>query len=155
MGQEIERKYLVAADDWHGEVKSSTHIVQGYLTTQAKATVRVRIRDERAYLTIKGQPTGIARAEYEYEIPAADARAMLADLAEPGVIDKRRNLVPYAGYLWEVDVFSGANEGLVMAEVELSDPDEDPQLPSWVGAEVTDDPRYLNSSLSQRPFTTW
>lgn len=155
MGHEIERKYLVGSESWRTGVTSATHLVQGYLTTGPQVTVRVRIAGERAYLTIKGQSEGISRAEFEYPIPVPDAEVMLATLAQPGVIDKVRHLVPHAGRTWEVDVFAGDNAGLIVAEVELESDQAHVELPEWVGSEVSGDPRYYNSELSRNPYSSW
>jgi adenylate cyclase len=149
MGQEIERKFLVVSDAWQAAAVGSTLLRQGYLSSNAKATVRVRSRDDaEAVLTLKGQVQGITRAEYEYDIPIADARELLA-LAEPHVIDKRRHLVPFGGLMWEVDVFGGRHAGLVLAEIELDSEDQAVILPDWVGAEVSRDDRYSNASLAR------
>lgn len=149
MGQEIERKFLVVSDEWRRAATGSALLRQGYLSSNAKATVRVRTKDDsRAVLTLKGETTGISRAEYEYEIPIAEARELLA-MAEPHVIEKRRYLVPYAGLIWEVDVFEGRHAGLVVAEVELLSENQVVALPDWVGAEVSHDDRYNNASLSR------
>ncbi len=154
MGVEIERKYLVVGDAWRAQVVSSTRIVQGYLA-RGEVTVRARIRGDRAYLTIKGRSQGIARSEFEYEIPVPDAEAMLTELAEGPVVEKTRHLIDVGGHTWELDVFAGANEGLVMAEIELSDADEQFDLPQWAGEEVSDDPRYYNVNLAREPFSQW
>jgi len=154
MGVEIERKYLVEGDSWRGQIVSATRIVQGYLA-RGDVTVRARIRGDRAYLTVKGRSQGIARSEFEYEIPVADAETMLAELADGPVVEKTRNLVEVGGHTWELDVFAGANEGLVMAEIELADADEQFDLPQWAGAEVSDDPRYYNVNLAREPFSQW
>jgi adenylate cyclase len=154
MGVEIERKYLVAGDSWRSQVVSATRIVQGYLA-RGDVTVRARIRGERAYLTIKGRSQGIARSEFEYEIPVPDAEAMLTELAEGPVVEKTRHLIDVGGHTWELDVFAGANEGLVMAEIELADADEQFDLPQWAGEEVSDDPRYYNVNLAREPFSQW
>lgn len=149
MAQEIERKFLVISEGWKALADSSALLRQGYLSSNAKATVRVRTwDDQKARLTLKGASKGIVRAEYEYEIPMADALEMLA-MAEPHVLEKRRYLVPFEGLLWEVDVFEGRHAGLIMAEVELDTADQAVVLPDWVGAEVTDDDRYYNASLSR------
>ncbi len=155
MAVEIERKFLVVGDQWRHDVEQSTHIVQGYLASAGRATVRVRIKGDDAFLTIKGRTEGISRSEYEYQIPVEDAQAMLAELAQGPVVDKVRHLVPSAGHMWELDVFAGDNEGLVMAEVELSSDDEAVDLPAWAGAEVSDDDRYYNVNLAVRPYRTW
>jgi adenylate cyclase len=149
MGEEIERKFLVLSDDWRALVESSSLLRQGYLSSNAKATVRVRTWDDQlARLTLKGAARGLVRAEYEYEIPMADAVELLA-MAEPHVVEKRRYLVPFGGLTWEVDVFEGRHAGLVIAEVELARADQQVDLPNWIGREVSDDDRYNNASLSR------
>lgn len=149
MAQEIERKFLVTGDSWKALVESSSLLRQGYLSSNAKATVRVRSwDDERAALTLKGKASGMTRAEYEYDIPMDDAREML-EMAQPHVLEKRRHLVPFGGLTWEVDVFEGRHDGLVIAEVELTSEQQVVDLPDWVGTEVTDDNRYYNASLSR------
>lgn len=149
MGQEIERKFLVVSDDWRASATSSALLRQGYLSSNAKATVRVRSEDDRsAVVTLKGAVSGLSRAEYEYEIPVADARELL-EMAKPHVIEKRRYVVPFGGLTWEVDVFEGRHAGLVIAEVELEREDQHVEQPGWLGREVTDDERYYNASLSR------
>lgn len=149
MAEEIERKFLVRSDDWQALAQSSSLLRQGYLSSNAKATVRVRTWDDRiARLTLKGAVRGMVRAEYEYDIPMPDALEMLA-MAEPHVLEKRRHLVPFGGLTWEIDVFEGRHAGLVIAEVELDSEDQQVELPEWVGQEVTDDDRYYNASLSR------
>jgi adenylate cyclase len=149
MATEIERKFLVTGDGWRKLVTQQTQFRQGYLSSNAKATVRVRSMDDaKAYLTIKGASRGMSRAEYEYPLPIADAREMLA-MAEPHVIEKTRHLVPFGGLVWEVDVFVGHHEGLLMAEVELTSEDQHVAIPDWIGREVTGDDRYYNASLSR------
>jgi len=151
MGIEIERKFLVRSDGWRDGVTSSSALQQGYLSSNAKATVRVRTKDdEHGMLTLKGAAEGIARSEFEYAIPIEDARELL-EMARPNVVLKRRYLVPYAGFVWEVDVFDGAHAGLVLAEVELEAVDQFVPLPDWVGTEVSHDDRYANASLSRTP----
>lgn len=156
MGVEIERKFRVRAG-WRPD-GAGEEIAQGYLSSVPERTVRVRLRGGRGYLTVKGKNGGAdaaRRAEFEYEIPAADARALLA-LAEPGVIEKERFLVPAAdGHTWEVDVFHGENEGLVVAEIELGAEDEPFARPDWIADEVTGDARYYNSSLARTPYRLW
>ena len=156
MGVEIERKFRVRAG-WRPD-GAGEEIAQGYLCSVPERTVRVRLRGGRGYLTVKGKNGGAdaaRRAEFEYEIPAADARALLA-LAEPGVIEKERCLVPMAdGHTWEVDVFHGENEGLVVAEIELGAEDEPFARPDWLADEVTGDARYYNSSLARPPYRLW
>jgi adenylate cyclase len=149
MATEIERKFLVAGEGWRSLVTKRIAIRQGYLSSNAKATVRVRSRDDReAFITLKGAVSGMSRAEYEYEIPIEDARELLV-MAEPHVLEKHRHLVPFSGLTWEIDEFGGRHQGLVIAEVELTREDQQVQLPGWIGREVTDDNRYYNASLSR------
>ncbi|MGB7983433.1 MAG: CYTH domain-containing protein [Candidatus Nanopelagicales bacterium] len=155
MGIEVERKFLVTGDAWRAQVDSATRIVQGYLAQTDTATVRVRVRGERGYVTIKGASVGIARSEFEYEIPVPDAMTMLDTLAQGPVIDKVRHLVPVGRHMWEVDVFGGANAPLVMAEVELADAAEEFVTPDWAGQEVSADSRYFNVNLARSPYSTW
>jgi adenylate cyclase len=154
MGIEIERKFLVRGDGWRAQASSATRFSQGYLSRDPARTVRVRIAGERAFLTIKGQTTGATRAEYEYAIPVADARQLLA-LSDGPVVDKIRHLCEVDGMTWEVDEFLGANAGLVVAEIELQSEDQRFTRPAWLGAEVTGDGRYVNANLAVRPFTGW
>ena len=128
--------------------------MQGYLCSSGGNTVRVRLRDDKAYLTIKGPTNGLSRFEWEKEIPADDARALMA-LCQGGLIDKTRYLVPFGGHTFEVDEFYGDNEGLTVAEVELGSEDEAFEKPGWLGEEVSDDPRYRNSHLLTAPYKTW
>ncbi|RYE57467.1 MAG: CYTH domain-containing protein, partial [Hyphomicrobiales bacterium] len=143
------RKFLVASEEWRQAVESSARLQQGYLSSSAKATVRVRIYDDReAVLTLKGKTEGISRAEFEYPIPLDDARQLM-DMAKPHIVEKRRYHVPFAAHLWEVDVFEGQHAGLILAEVEMQSADEHVDLPAWVGLEVSEDDRYANASLSR------
>lgn len=151
MPVEIERKFLVTSGRWRAGARASA-IRQGYLCLGESATVRIRIADATAFITVKGRTEGISRAEYEYSIPVPDAEAMLETLCARRIIEKTRYAVEHAGKLWTVDVFEGDNDGLVMAEVELSGPDEVVHLPDWVGQEVTSDPRYRNSALVNAPL---
>ena len=155
MAQETERKFLLAGD-FRPYAVEAIPITQGYLCTDPERTVRVRMRGEVAYLTIKSAPDkrGWSRYEFEQQIPAADARELLG-MCVGNRIEKVRHIVPYGGQTWEVDVFGGANEGLVVAEVELRDENESIQVPEWVGREVTGDARYYNSALSVRPYKEW
>ena len=155
MGVEVERKFLVCGEAWRAEVTASTRIVQGYLAQTESATVRVRVKGEKGFLTVKGVSVGIARSEFEYEVPVADALAMLEELAQGPVIDKVRHLVPVGAHVWEVDVFAGDNAPLVMAEVELAGAEESFVRPDWAGAEVSDDQRYFNVNLARTPYSTW
>lgn len=153
MGREIERKYLVTAA-WvpQGE---GTHFQQGYLSSQKERVVRVRIEGDRAKLTIKGVTTGVTRAEFEYDLPLEDARILLDQLCERPLIDKHRHVERHGGHTWEIDVFHGDNDGLVLAEVELASEDEAVALPPWAGPEVSGDPRYFNSNLLKTPYKSW
>jgi len=150
VGTEIERKFLVA-DPSVVDGRPGSVIRQGYLSREPSRTVRVRRRGDQGFVTIKGANVGARRSEWEYEIPAAEADEMLA-LCEGPILDKTRYLIDVAGRTWEVDVFRGANEGLVMAEVELDAEDAVVDLPAWAGLEVTDDPRYYNANLSRHPM---
>lgn len=154
MGIEIERKFLVHADRLP-VLPPGERIVQGYVPALNRVTVRVRLRGNRAWLTLKGPTTGISRSEFEYEIPVADAEAMLAELCQAGVIEKTRHEILHAGQRWELDVFAGANAGLLLAELELPSEDEPFALPDWVGEDVSSDLRYSNQALMQTPWTTW
>ena len=152
---EIERKFLVCGE-FKDKATSFTHIRQAYLNKEGGRTVRVRIRDEKAYLTIKGPSLdgGLSRFEWEKEIPVKDAEQLMLLRVTP-VVDKRRYLVPFAGHTFEVDEFYGDNEGLTLAEVELSAPDETFERPDWLGQEVTGDRRYSNSHLARHPYKEW
>ena len=155
MGTEIERKFLLKSDDWRNEVTESTRLVQGYLLRGDKSAVRVRIKDDVAELNIKHTQDGINRLEYEYEIPLADAREILDEVAQKPLIDKTRHHVVHDGHLWEIDEFYGENAGLVVAEIELARADEPFEKPAWLGQEVSLDQRYYNSNLSKLPYTQW
>lgn len=155
MGVEVERKFLVSDDSWRDGVTTSTRIVQGYIAQTPSATVRVRVKGDKGFLTVKGLSVGVSRSEFEYEVPVPDALAMLAELAQGPVIDKVRHLVPVGGHVWEVDVFAGDNTPLIMAEVELASADEPFERPGWAGLEVSDDQRYFNVNLARSPYSTW
>ena len=152
MAAEIERKFLVK-EGWRPQTEG-VRIAQGYLSSVPERTVRVRIKGEKGFLTVKGRNEGIRRAEFEYEIPLLDAETMLT-LCEQPLIEKRRCLVPYGGFTWEVDVFAGANEGLIVAEIELPQEDAVFEKPDWIGQEVSGDVRYYNSSLIHHPYREW
>jgi adenylate cyclase len=154
VGQEIERKFLVSDDGWRAAATSSTPMRQGYLASDENRTVRVRVAGDRAFVTIKGRAVGLVRPEFEYEIPAADGEALMA-LCLPSPVVKTRHLVPHAEHVWEVDVFEGANAGLIVAEVELQRADERVDLPSWVGDEVSHESRYTNARLAAQPWAQW
>ena len=154
MPQEIERKFLIRGEGWR-DTGAGTPYRQGYLSTVPERTVRVRLIRDRGYLTVKGIAVGATRAEYEYEIPAGEAGEMLDNLCERPLIEKTRYRIEYQGLVWEVDEFEGDNAGLIIAEVELDEEDQDIMLPDWVGKEVTGDSRYHNASLIAAPYTTW
>jgi len=156
MAQEIERKFLVLDDSYKHEAFAKSHIRQGYICSERGRTVRVRIKDERAYFTIKGpsENGGLSRYEFEQEIPFDDAQQLM-QLCEPGIIDKTRWLVKSGDHTFEVDEFHGENDGLVVAEVELESEQDTPIIPHFIGKEVTGDRRYYNSQLRQRPYTSW
>ncbi|MFQ6604012.1 MAG: CYTH domain-containing protein [Fidelibacterota bacterium] len=154
MKTEIERKYLVAGNAWRNE-QQRVFIRQGYLSLDRERTVRVRLADDRGFLTIKGSATGITRPEYEYTIPSEDARFLIEHLCLKPLIEKYRYTVEYAGAQWSVDEFLGVNAGLVVAEIELKTEDQDITLPDWVVEDVTNDPKYLNVQLTQNPYLDW
>ena len=154
--EEIERKFLVTSIDFIAQSNNKNRIVQGYLNSNPSRTVRVRIKGAKGFLTIKGKgnASGTTRFEWETEIAVAEAELLL-QLCEKGIIDKIRYEILVGKHTFEVDVFSGENQGLIMAEVELSEENEFFEKPNWLGIEVTGDKRFLNSYLSENPFTTW
>jgi adenylate cyclase len=161
MPLEIERKFLVTSDAWRAQAHKVVPMAQGYLNDVAsvdsgamKASVRVRIQGDAAYLNLKSRELGHTRQEFDYAIPVADARALLA-LSVGGLVDKRRHYVEVAGWLWEVDEFLGDNAGLVVAEIELPAADAAFEKPAWAGREVTDSGRYYNLALATRPYSQW
>ena len=154
MGVEIERKFLLTNEGWRGQ-GHPTLMRQGYLVADPVRTVRVRIEGERAVITIKGKSTGASRGEWEYEIPVPDATELLDGLCEQPQVEKIRHRIAHAGHTWEVDEFLGLNAGLVVAEIELGAEDEAFEKPDWIGAEVTGDKRYYNSSLIRMPYSRW
>jgi CYTH domain-containing protein len=155
MAVEIERKFLLRSDAWKSTVTASRHLCQFYLSREKRASIRVRIRDDKAAsLTIKSTEPGLRRDEFEYAIPLEDAKSLMA-LKDGTIIEKTRYIVPAESLCWEIDAFSGANEGLIVAEVELATEDQIAALPDWVGDEVTDDPRYQNANLALKPFSEW
>ncbi len=155
MGIEIERKFLVGSDAWRAAAEPGRAIRQGYCETAPTLTLRIRIYGEEAFLTVKGSSLTAARSEFEYRIPVADAESMLAEFCRGRMVEKVRCLVPYAGKTWEVDVFSGDNAGLVLAEIELDAIDEAFDLPPWIGREVSSDRRYSNGALARFPYKKW
>ncbi len=154
MAIEIERKFLIKNDQWRGLAQGSVYR-QGYIPTQDYTTVRVRTVGDRGYLTIKGKNTGMSRLEFEYEIPLPDADQILTSLCQPPLIEKYRYRIEFAGKTWEVDEFLGDNQGLILAEIELSREDEIVELPDWIGEEVTGDRRYYNVNLARHPYASW
>ncbi len=152
MGIEIERKFLLKNEEWRSEVSSKTIIKQGYLNSDKERTVRIRVRNDKGFLTIKGENTNATRQEYEYEIPMQDAESLLL-LCQKPIIEKVRYLVPRGGKTWEIDDFGGDNLGLILAEIELESEEEQIEIPSWIGTEVTHDTRYFNSSLISHPYS--
>ena len=151
---EIERKFLVANDSWKKEVTSSTVIKQGYLNSAPERTVRVRVRGKNGFLTIKGKNENLTRKEFEYSIPLQEANELL-ELCEKPIIEKSRHLVKQDQLTWEIDVFEGENKGLIVAEIELESEEQQFKIPSWIGEEVSNDPKYYNSALIKFPFAKW
>jgi adenylate cyclase len=155
MSFEIERKFLLRGDDWQNLVTAESTIRQAYLSFDGKASVRVRIKDEStATLTVKSRPHEMRRLELEYPVPVLEAEALM-QLRRGSTIEKVRHLVPWGDLVWEIDVFSGENAGLTIAEIELEREDQRIELPDWIGAEVTGQEQYYNSALVQRPFCAW
>ncbi len=153
MAVEIERKFLVTGDGWRAQALG-TYYCQGYLNREPERTVRVRIAGDRGYLTVKGKASGLSRLEFEYEIPRADAQALL-QLCELPPIEKTRYRLPQGAIVWEIDEFAGDNQGLIVAEVELLAPDQPFERPDWLGPEVSHDRRYTNANLVAQPFSRW
>ena len=155
MSFEIERKFLVLGDGWQELVTERIPIRQAYLSSDGKASIRVRIKgDGAATLSIKSRPVDLRRLELEYPIPVLEAEALI-QLRQGLVIEKMRHVVPWGGLAWEIDVFTGENAGLIIAEIELRDERQHVDLPGWIGAEVTGQRAYYNSYLVQHPFATW
>jgi adenylate cyclase len=155
MAFEIEHKYLVKKELWRKVVpQKSLAIKQGYLLTDPNKTIRVRVKGDKGYITIKGKSVGASRQEFEYEVPLADAEELFVNFSS-SLIEKVRHIVSIDNKTWEVDVFSGRNEGLIIAEIELTAEDERYNIPDWVGENVTADTKYANSNLSTNPFTNW
>jgi adenylate cyclase len=151
---EIEKKFLLINQSWRPQVQKSTRIAQGYLNTDPSRTVRVRIKGDQGFLTIKGKTEdGMSRAEFEYPIPISDAEDLLQLC--PNVLDKTRHLIPQDELTWEIDEFHGENQGLIVAEIELPSVDTHFFKPPWLGQEVSGEPRYYNSALSQTPYSRW
>jgi len=156
MPTEIERKFLTRDDSWRdGHILKKVRYRQGYLGSSPASSVRIRISDHDAFLNIKGVTIGASRAEYEYPIPENEAAELLEHLCDKPLIEKTRYYLEYQGHTWEIDVFEGDNDGLVVAEVELGSEDESFAMPPWAGKEVTEDARYYNSCLARSPFKDW
>ncbi len=155
MAVEIERKYLVKSMDWKEKADAGTRVLQGYLANTEKAAIRVRVAGKQAWLTLKSASSGIRRLEFEYPLPLADAEQMLDELCQGQVIHKTRYRLFLGCHIWEIDVFHDANEGLVLAEIELENEEESFTLPGWLGQEVSGDKRYYNAYLSQNPYRSW
>lgn len=151
MAIETERKFLLKNDSWRVAGIKGVFLKQGYLKNSPESVVRVRLAGETGYITVKGTTCNASRLEFEYTIPAVDAEEMLEKLCEKPLIEKTRYMVRVNGFEWSIDEFSGQNQGLVIAEIELATRDQVFTYPAWIGTEVTDDPRYFNSSLVAHP----
>ena len=154
MGIEIERKFLVVSDDWKNQVTGNT-IRQGYLATGQDRVVRIRVVNNEAFITIKSSKDGLVRNEWEYSIPPDDAKTMLEKLCIQPIIEKVRYRIPHEGMMWDLDVFSGENDGLLIAEIELESENQPFAMPAWAGKEVTAIARYHNNNLAQYPWRLW
>jgi len=155
MPLEIERKFLVFGDAWKEQSEDAVYLRQGYLNIEKQCSVRVRTDGHSGWLNIKGVTIGAQRREFEYEIPVKEAEELLQYFSTGPLIEKRRYFVRSGRHIWEIDVFEGENKGLVVAEIELEDPDEDFERPNWLGAEVTHDARYYNTHLARKPYLSW
>ncbi len=154
MGLEIGKKFLIKADTWRAGVHTAIEIKQGYLNSEVERIVRVRIFGDKGFLTIKGKNENLTRKEFEYNIPLNEAYSLLG-LCEKPLIEKTRHLYLHHGNNWEIDVFKGENEGLIIAEIELSSEDQEFKIPKWIGEEISTDSKYYNSSLIANPFVNW
>ncbi len=155
MAIETERKFLLQNDDWRNAIRKSTIMRQGYLNNEKDCSVRVRTTSDKAWLNIKSVTVGTQRHEFEYEIPLEDGNQILDTLSRKPLIEKTRHIVEIDGHVWEIDEFIADNAGLIVAEIELDDPDEPFEKPTWLGEEVTFDARYYNTKLSKSPYKTW
>ncbi len=155
MAIEIERKFLLANDNWRSLVSKSTRYRQGYLNSDEHSSVRIRVSDNSAKINIKSATIGAQRHEYEYDIPAQDAHELLDTLCHKPLVEKTRHLVVIKQHTWEIDEFAAENQGLIVAEIELSKADEQFEKPGWIGEEVTEDVRYYNNQLAKHPYTHW
>lgn len=155
MPQEIERKFLLANDAWRRGVNHHESMRQGYLAANPACSIRVRVVGDRAYLNIKSATLGVARHEFDYPVPVGEAEELLDLFCRGRCLEKVRHYVPNGAHTWEIDVFAGANAGLVVAEIELASIDEAFERPTWLGAEVSSDRRYYNSCLVDHPYSSW
>ena len=155
MALEIERKFLIRSEDWREKVTRRELLRQGYLSSGSQCSIRARIAGEQAWLNLKARRSGMTRLEFEYPIPVEDANEILNELARGPILEKYRHLIPAGEYVWEVDEFLGANAGLIVAEIELPSETAQFERPSWLGEEVTEDERYYNFNLAQKPYTEW
>lgn len=156
MAIEIERKFLVSNDQWREQAETQVFYSQGYMTQGGlQASVRIRVAGEKAWLNIKSVTLGVTRTEFEYPIPLYDAEVMLADLCLKPLVSKTRFTLTIGQHVWEIDEFEGENKGLIIAEIELADENENFVRPDWLGKEVSDEPRYYNTNLVQHPFQVW
>ena len=155
MATEIERKFLLKNSDWRKSADNGTAYSQGYLVGSKSSSVRIRTQGERAFLNIKSATIDVTRQEFEYEIPFSEATEMLETLCEKPLINKTRYHIKNGNHVWEIDVFSGDNDGLIVAEIELNDKDESFDKPAWLGDEVSSDERYYNVNLGKHPFKDW
>jgi len=152
---EIERKFLLNNDDWKKLTHTFKHYKQAYFCNTAKVSVRVRVTDDAAWMSFKSSTIEISRFEYEYVVPLEDALHMIEQFSQGSVISKTRYFVPVGPHIWEIDIFDGDNDGLIVAEIELGHVDESFEIPTWVGQEVSDDVRYFNSNLVSNPYVNW
>ncbi len=155
MATEIEHKFLLRNDRWRSQVERSARLRQGYLTSDARCSVRVRVANGQGFLNLKSGTLGIQRSEYEYSIPLAEAEEILDTLCEKPLLEKTRHYLHFGEHLWEIDEFAGDNAGLIVAEVELSRIDELFARPDWLGEDVSHDIRYYNSQLARHPYRNW
>ena len=155
MALEIERKFLLRSDEWRAQVTHRELLRQGYLSSGSQCSIRARVAGEQAWLNLKARRSGMTRLEFEYPIPVEDANEILNELARGPILEKYRHLIPAGEYVWEVDEFLGANAGLIVAEIELTSEAAQFERPSWLGEEVTEDERYYNFNLAQKPYTEW
>ena len=155
MALEIERKFLICSDEWRTQVTHRELLRQGYLSSGSQCSIRARVAGEQAWLNLKARRSGMTRLEFEYPIPVADANEILDELAQGPILEKYRHLIPAGEYVWEVDEFLGANAGLIVAEIELPSENAQFERPSWLGKEVTEDERYYNFNLAQKPYGEW